>query len=280
MDENIFLTKPEFINMDIRKDRPEISGGNVDAENTFIKHFILLPKNQLIGKRVLDLGSCNATSGAWVLNYGADFYKGIEIQTSLVKKSINLLNKYYPSSKWDIENSEIEQFLQKNNETYDITIMSEVLHALADPISILNQIAKISKVIIIESSHPTILKDTRFLNKKLKMEILNDPDYGNFIENETFMGFGIEGMTIPENQTLLFKSLKPSLGMIKLLMHNEGFIYNDYANNNLKQILPNYYSKYNRYAAVFFKKSNISKKNSYGFKAALDGTIKSKVYKW
>jgi len=279
MDESIFITKPEFIDLDIRKNRPKISGGNINADNTFIKHSLLLPKSELTGKRILDLGSCNAASGAWVLNYGASFYKGVELLPNLAKRSRILLKKYYSPLKWNIENLEIEQFLKDNDTSYDITIIAEILHALSDPISVLREITKISKVIVIESTHPSILQKTNFLNEELKMQILNSPDYENYIENEPFMGFGIEGMTLPDEQTLLFKSLKPSLGLLKSFMRNEGYIYNDFANKHLKELLPNIYSKYNKYAAIFIKKEDVPKKN-YGFNAALEGTTKSKIYKW
>jgi hypothetical protein len=69
MNSNVFVDQPEFVDTDPRNQRPEQIAYRIDTNFMQVRHEILLPKNTLKGKKVLDLGSCNAASGAWV-NWG------------------------------------------------------------------------------------------------------------------------------------------------------------------------------------------------------------------
>jgi predicted nicotinamide N-methyase len=279
MEKNIFVEQPEFIDSDPRKNRPSRAGTKVTSRYIFLKQAILLPTQLIKDKKVLDLGSCTAASGAWVLTHGASFYKGIEIQKEWVESSKSSMSKYYPDDLWDIEQSTIEGFLNSNEESYDLVIASGVIHALPDPMKIIKKIAEMANIVVIESAHPTLFKKTNFLNDKLKETILNDQDYESFIENEPFIDFGMEGMGIPDEKTLLFNSFKPSMGIVKILMNSEGFVYIDDVNQKLKNTFPNIYSKFKRYGALFIKRNHPHSKD-FGFISALSGDSISKVYKW
>lgn len=280
MIKNVFSEQQEFILNDPRRNRPEISGVDaVSSESLYIKHAILLPEKFIQNKRILDLGSCNAASGAWVLSHGASFYKGVELQETFVKSSREVLAKYYASDRWEIESNSIEKYLEDIDEHFDIVIALEVLHVFPEPLKILRKIAQISKAVVIESSHPATFVKTKFLTSALKQNFLYSDSYESYIENEPFIEMGTEGMTIEGEQTLLFNGLRPSMGAVKSTMNSEGFIYVDELNQHLKKAIPKLYSPYKRFGACFIKKYE-SKTKEYGFASASTGESASKLYKW
>lgn len=279
MIKNIFIEQPEFIDNDPRVHRPKISGTAITSGLMGMKQAILLPPQLLHGKRVLDLGSCNAASGAWALSHGAIFYKGIELQEEFAKNSEQALAKYYPKEQWCILKESIEVFLDSNEEEFDLIIASGIFHSFSNPLEMMKKMMKIGKSIVIESSHPTLFEKTKFMNSTLKKLILNAKDYSNFIENEPFMQLGIEGMTVPGEQTLLFEGIRPSMGAFIQSMRKEGFIYVDEINQKLKQHMPKIYSPYGRFGMLFLKKRSISPEE-YGFLSASSGKSANKLYKW
>lgn len=280
MIKNVFSEQQEFVLNDPRRNRPKISGIDaVSSDSLYVKHAILLPEKFIQNKRILDLGSCNAASGAWVLSHGASFYKGVELQEVFVKNSREALSKYYLPGSWEIELGSIEEYLENTDEEFDIVIASEILHVFSEPLKILRKIAQISKAVIIESSHPATFAKTKFLPPTLKKELLYSENYENYIENEPFIEIGTEGMTVDGEQTLLFNGLRPSMGAIKNTMVLEGFVYVDGLNKQLKKIMPNLYSPYKRFGACFIKKYE-STTQEYGFASASMGKSTSKLYKW
>jgi len=80
---NVFIDQPEFLGEDPRVSWPKSSGYSSDPEFVYERHALLLPADLLKGKRVLDLGSCNAATGAWVLSNGAAYYRGVELQAKV-----------------------------------------------------------------------------------------------------------------------------------------------------------------------------------------------------
>lgn len=243
------------------------------------KHCSLVPSHLLKNKSVLDLGSSIAATGAWTLSNGASFYKGIEIQEEFVSNSKKALYKYYSKDKWNIENTDVESFLNTNKQTFDIVIANGILHSFDNPTKIIHQISKICNIAIFESSHPISLKKTKYLNSELKKQLLNSKDYENYIENEPFIEMGLEGMTMHLEKTLLFNGLRPSFGAIKQIMIQQGFDFHNDSNKNLKMILPEIYSPYKRFGAIFIKEKN-AKYEKFGFESAMRNRSPNKIYNW
>ena len=84
----MFQKFPEFITDDTRYHDPDDPTTNskeaprgqlITFEKSEEKHKFLLPKKICENNSVLDLGSCLSASGAWVLEHGAMFYTGVEI---------------------------------------------------------------------------------------------------------------------------------------------------------------------------------------------------------
>ncbi|MFK5969785.1 MAG: hypothetical protein QM487_06655, partial [Candidatus Marithrix sp.] len=79
---------PDFYEDDNRRNR----GFNPISKSFFETKFsVLLPKNLVKGKHVLDLGSCYGAAGQWALFNGASSYTGVEVQKNYVQKSQQML---------------------------------------------------------------------------------------------------------------------------------------------------------------------------------------------
>jgi hypothetical protein len=149
-----FNKRPEFILSDPRQHRPATWQYTVSADLMTKRHLLFFNKSSLVGKRVLDLGSCCGATGAWVLDRGAAHYTGVELQNKFVNTSRTVLSQYYDTDRWNIVNSGVEEFLSNCTEKYDIVIMVGVLHCLFDYQKILRIITDIGQEAIIECFHP------------------------------------------------------------------------------------------------------------------------------
>ena len=195
MPSNIFIEQPEFIQTDPRTERPKAASYRVDSDFMFTRHEILLPQNIFKDKTVLDLGSCNAASGAWALSNGAKSYTGVELQPGYVTQSKENLAKYYAQDRWNIAHTGIEDFLSEPTGKFDIIIALGVVHAFANVGDFLNAIAAKSQYIAIDGTHPNTVSQSPFLTEKLRDELLATPDYARFIENEPFTAMHQTGMS-------------------------------------------------------------------------------------
>lgn len=153
---NIFEQAVDFIELDNRKDR-EVS--RVTAESTYNRYSAQLPEWLVKGKSVLDLGSCLASAGHWVLTQGASSYVGVEVQDYYVTTSNQLMSKYWPNSAWSIIQQDIEQFLDlaiKEKAQWDIVVASGVLYGFFNTFSILEKISQVAReVVTIDTIRPS-----------------------------------------------------------------------------------------------------------------------------
>lgn len=280
MSENFFHLKPEFIENDPRKNRPVTIKGPVTAEFMSLQQAILLPLELIKGKRILDLGACLAASGAWVLSNGATFYKGVEFESTFADSAKEAMSQYYTDDQFEMVCDSIENYLDQEEEKFDVVIAAGVLHVFSNPLEVLRTIARRSDAVVIESAHSVTFQKTRFLNDALKESLLQSSDYEPFIENEPFIEIGQEGMTVPGEKTLLFKGLRLSMGAVKAIMQEEGFTYVDDINQKLKKLLPKMYSPYRRYGALFLREERLSDANDFGFLGASSSHTDQKIIKW
>lgn len=278
--QNVFIEQPEFVTQDPRANRPATVGYNTNANFMRVRHQLLLPPKLIENKRILDLGSCNAASGAWCLSNGATYYKGVEFQESFVRSSSEALGKYYPVEKWAITQSSIEDYLSSDTEIYDVVLASGVLYSFSDVIGILNSMAKVAKALVIESMHPKTFMATEYLSAPVKKAFLNSHEYVRFMENEPFIAVGRQGMVMPDEKTIFFNGTKPSMGVVKFIIGNAGFQYIDRMNQALKAKIPDLYSPFNRFGLLFVRANDFDPEE-YGFASAASGKSRHRgVHDW
>lgn len=277
--ENIFVTQPEFIDDDPRTARPETLGYRIDATFMLRRHLIFLPKELVENRSILDLGSCNAATGAWCLSQGAKFYKGVEMQDDFVRTSVKNLSKYYPRTHWDIERKSIEDFLAENKLTFDIIVASGVLHAFSNVIDIVKRIAEIGNLIVIDAEHPRTLKASSFLSARTKAQFTALPEYVTFIENEPFISLQTTGMALADRKTVVFTGYVPSMGALISIIVRSGFSYVPAVNQALKKDLPKIYSPQGRFGLAFFRIAS-DKSAAVGLSDSLKSPTDYKVIAW
>ena len=137
----------QFYEQDIRKNRSHAPSTKEDLEN---KHISILPPEILKGKTILDLGSCYGSTGQWVLYYGADKYVGVELQENFVNKSREFLKHH--GNKYKIIHSDLQDFLNNNTEKFDIVCGLGVIFCFIDYYSIIENMCKSSKDLVIIDS--------------------------------------------------------------------------------------------------------------------------------
>lgn len=254
---SIYDQYPEFIERDPRIKR--VYPYKITKEFTDARHACFL-NIDLENKSVLDLGSCTGSLGAWVLEKGAKFYRGVEFDKDLSEISSDNLKKYFSEDRWDIQNTSVEEYLKNTDTKFDIVIASGIIYAFFDPIPILEKIAEIGNILVIESRY----QKNQINNEKL--------------EEESFIVFGepqrmMVGLT--ESEIQYYASL-PSVGFLKHYFRIMGFDYDSYTYNALKEQLPKYYHYNNRFALRFVKSNSIP--NPIGFVNSLANN--SVLQKW
>ena len=243
---NTFLEKTEFISTDPRQRRPAEWQYTVTAELMAIRNDIFFKKTQLTGARVLDLGSCCAATGAWVLDRGAAHYTGVELQEKFVASSRQNLQQYYHSDQWHIEQSDLEQYIDACEQEFDVVLLAGVLHCLFDYHKILAKLTQISKQIIIECFHPyNGLKD-------LYPQLDNDQRYA-LCRQLSLAQIAAETGTAGENGgSWVFDGVRLSMAATKNVFGYLGWTtdleLNDYAVTQLPQVYsmatPSYCPRY------------------------------------
>jgi predicted nicotinamide N-methyase len=157
-DDNTFTRMPEFIEADHRSRRtedPEKIGQPYAVTTGFMfnRHRIMLPREYIEGKTVLDIGSCYAATGAWCLDNGAKHYTGLEPQHKFVIDSSAMLGKYYSKDKFDIIEQPLDTF--EPDRKWDVVVASGVLYGMFDQHQCVKKITSLaSETLIVESQHP------------------------------------------------------------------------------------------------------------------------------
>jgi len=277
---NIYIEQPEFIDEDPRKHRPDGLGYQASPEFMMRRHEILLPREIIEGKTVLDLGSCLAASGAWCLSNGAAFYKGVEIQEEFVDKSRQCLEKYYSKSMWDVEAVSIEDFLSKNTVKFDVIFASGILYGIDDPLTVLKKMASQSDCIVLESRHLDTPFHSRVLSKRTKMALKKDKHIIEHIENASYMYVGTSAMVAPGDKNLFFHGLSPSMGALKYILRSLGFEYHDNVNQELKKHLSGTYNPIRRFGMLFTKNPELTSREWGLAKAVEDSSNIIKEMDW
>jgi precorrin-6B methylase 2 len=246
---NFFNRYPEFIESDTRTTRHSVNDGYpISAEFLEKRYLCTMPKHRCEGKKILDLGSCTGSLGAWCLANGALTYTGVEIQKKFVADSRANLAKHFANN-WQIVESTIEQFLQNNTDHYDIVVASGVIYGVSDMHGCLRQLANIADYLIIEGKHPPSLIQLALRCSEAK----------EIIELKQAI---IEVLSIPmiyehANHKVLSMGFSPSIGALITIFQSLDFVPDLTVYNDLKSTLGEIYglteSKYFRYGIGFQK---------------------------
>lgn len=177
---SFFEKYPEFIEVDSRKDR-QWSPHTIETLDT--RHEISLPSEIIQGRSVLDLGSCFGATGQWVLAHGALNYTGVEIQQEMVKKSREILGKYWNTDQFSIVESDVVSFLEQKIDQgfkYDVVVAVGVIYAFLDINKILKLITKVTKeVALIDSLYPFWMMNSEVsIIDVLRDQHINSEDFG------------------------------------------------------------------------------------------------------
>ena len=174
---------PDFYQLDNRDKREFAPVTREQLEN---RHASMFSEWNLNGKTVLDLGSCLGATGQWVLHNGAKEYTGVEAQEFYVSESRKLLDHY--KNKTKIVHSSIDDFLNNNNEQYDVVVMLGVLYGYLDYFKMLTAVTDICKEnLIIEGIYPFPDKGDP---KSSIVEIVPNSGMNVADSEENFMGIG------------------------------------------------------------------------------------------
>jgi SAM-dependent methyltransferase len=223
----------EFIDKDFRVNRPAKFSIPSTTELTVNRHKILLPKDIVQGKRILDIGSFIGQTGDWCLNLGASSYTGVEINPEFCATSVELLNKYHPTKSWKIIEQSLEDFFTDNVDHFDIIFCWGVLHSIVDHVWLLKQMAKCGNHIILNGRHPKVMW-------KGNQDII-PPDFWHELEyNIPYQEWHDGGMTVlyGNNASLRVTASNTSLGAVKLILDLEGFTANTDIYKVFKQLHP------------------------------------------
>jgi predicted nicotinamide N-methyase len=157
-EDNTFTRQPEFITRDHRQHRPvdmDKAGlpYTVTTNFMFNRHRIMVPRELIEGKTVLDIGSCYGATGAWCLDNGAVHYTGLEPQSKFVEDSRDILGKYYKPEQFDVIEEPLDTF--EATKKWDVVIASGVLYGVYDQYECIAKLSSLAnESIIVESQHP------------------------------------------------------------------------------------------------------------------------------
>jgi len=240
---NTFLNKPEFINSDPRVNRTY--GYTVSAEFMQLRHDIFFNSTNLNGASLLDIGSCVAATGAYVLDHGASFYFGVEYQTDLYNTSIENLTKFYDISRWSVVNSSWENY--HGDQKFDIILASGVIYATIDTIGFLKKCVDLADTIIVESVHP-------------KLSVLSyKKDPRPYTKQESFVTIETRDMFYQgQFPGIVYRSAYPSYRYLVDIMSSFSYKEIDLT-TDLEKALPQVYNYYSRYAILFTKDKKTTK---------------------
>ena len=172
-----------------------------------LKFAVLLPKEQVEGKRVLDLGSCNGAAGQWALFNGAESYTGIEVQQSYVEQSRRLLAHW--GVRAAIVHQDVSSFLaQADEKAFDLILLAGVLYHFIDTKKIIDQVCRVAaEQVVIETNYPPGVRAGQLPIDMALTEYVTD--------QEVNLGEG--------NQSMLGVSATISLSALDILFRLNGY---------------------------------------------------------
>lgn len=156
----------EFVEQDIRSTR--VDNFQVTSETLSRRCEVMLPKDLIENKTVLDLGSALGAMGHWCLTNGAKSYTGVEIQQKYRDTSNFILEKYH-------KNFQLVKTIEDISEPHDVVIAAGFLHGTFNIISLIEKVCNLSKqYVIIETVLETSPHEYIFLSPTVNMINVNN----------------------------------------------------------------------------------------------------------
>jgi len=256
---NIFLSKPNFISTDIRTRRPRDYMMPITANVMAVRHQLWFANTDLTGKRVLDLGCCVSATGAWVLDHGADHYTGVDLQQDFVELSEKNLGQYYPQEKWKIIKNDIIGFLKNCQEQFDVVVIAGSIYSIIDYYSVVKDICRIAKEVIIESYHPYRALQEIWPEK-------SDSELMDLWKTTSMISIETSGQTMSQGGSQLHDSARPSMAAFAKIFAHLGWSSDFELNEQAVKELPDVYSLQSPgYAVRFILRSTQGSKLVYDF---------------
>ena len=256
---NIFLSKPDFISTDIRTRRPRDYMMPITADVMAARHQLWFANTDLAGKRVLDLGCCVAATGAWVLDHGAKHYTGVDLQQDFVELSEKNLSMYYPLEQWQIINSDIIGFLKNCQQQFDVVVIAGSIYSMIDYYSVVKDICRIAKEVIIESYHPYRALQEIWPEK-------TDSELMTLWKTTSLVSIETSGQTMSQGGSQQHDSARPSMAAFAKIFAHLGWASDFELNEQAVKDLPDVYSLQSPgYAVRFILRSTQGSKLVYDF---------------
>jgi 16S rRNA G966 N2-methylase RsmD len=223
----------EFVEQDIRSTR--VDNFQVTSETLSRRCEVMLPKDLIENKTVLDLGSALGAMGHWCLSNGAKSYTGVEIQQKYRDTSNSILEKYH-------KNFQLVKTIEDISEPHDVVIAAGFLHGTFNIISLIEKVCNLSKqYVIIEtmllqtSSHEYI-----FLSPTVNMINVNNETISTYsgyttlpTKNALNILMKINGFEIEKDNII------PNITQTKNKYGKERFIFRYLKSNDTVKVLEN-----------------------------------------
>lgn len=254
----------EFIDRDFRAGRPAKFGLPVTQQVNLVKHQVMLPPDLVRGKNVLDIGSFIGQTGDWCLNHGALSYTGVEIHPEFHAIAEELMLKYHAGQSWRLINQGVDDYFRGPVERFDLIFCGGVIFAHVNHNWFLQELAKRSDHIVLESRHPKAMW-------KPYADSIPDSMWHELEYNIAYQEWHDGAMTNlgRVDHSVRFSAGNSSIGAVKLLMELQGFESDLSMYEQLKSQLPDAYGffkdpgRVGRYA-VEFQRSDSAKKHVLG----------------
>ena len=251
----------DFLDIDFRKQRdPKKSLVSTD-DLTIHKHEVLLPRELIQGKTILDLGCFQGATGDWCLKNSVASYTGVEISQDFSDTARHLMTKHHPGGNWRILTQGFDQFFDSNETKFDIIFAWGVLHHTLDHVWFLTELAKRADHVIIGARTPRVMwRDTTV-----------DPDFLKKLEYDiAYTEYHNGEMSLMYQPDFAVKcvSANSSLAAVKMIMATNGFGADLAAYEHFKQYQPTSFGTYAAwdqpgFYVVNFHRNSANKLNTY-----------------
>lgn len=194
-----------------------------------------IPPSEAKGAKVLDLGSQTGWLGEYCMMHGAADYVGVEIDEFHIIDSKN----HYPNLTF--YHMDLEDYVKdsvKENRMFDIVVISRTLHGVQNQITLLQDLSKIAKKIVIESGVPLNTPVYRLLETLKNVELPPEckkeiEQIKSYIEyDQTFVEYVIDER---------WPQPVPSTGILKDVFSRLGFDLDLTTYESVKQKYPTEY---------------------------------------
>ena len=152
------------------------------------KFSVLLPEDLVVGKKVLDLGSCNGAAGQWVMFNSAESYTGVEVQQNYVEQSRQLLSHW--GERVLIVHQDVSSFLQQTDDgAFDLVLMAGMLYHFVDTKKIIDQVCRITTdQVVVETNYPPGVRSGRLPIDAAITEYVTDQEVSLDHGNQSMLG--------------------------------------------------------------------------------------------